>query len=283
MLELIFPSSFFVDNLSSLLCIEMNMHFPAWLLTASANAYLHNLAWHLFESDKPKTPFYRPRFYLQDMNMGSDEGAGGGRNTSPYRKYSGGRPGSARSPTRSHNDWRSYDDRDDSSPSIGATQRFEVDPSVPLEQMSVIGGGGGSGGDAADETESSDGGNRNKAVIIGDELLHADARMQDEMQRKKERIMMQSLRRKQRQEENRLRREEESRRRELEDKDREEERSRKKEEEKARRDAILEQHKMKKEMEREMEERVRKHFASVSRIVSFQVKWRSFRVACPSR
>ncbi len=97
---------------------------------------------------------------------------------------------------------------------------------------------------------------RNKAVIIGDELLRADPNLQDEMQRKKERIMMQSLRRKQRQEETRLRREEEARRRELEGRDREEEKSRKKEEERARRDAILEQHRMKKELEREMEERV---------------------------
>lgn len=104
--------------------------------------------------------------YVQDMNMGSDEGAGGGRNTSPYRKFSGGRGAGggggggthghghvhARSPARS-GDWRSYDDRDDSSPVVGTTQRFEVDPNVPLEEMTVLGEGG-----PSDETESSDGG-----------------------------------------------------------------------------------------------------------------------------
>ncbi len=176
--------------------------------------------------------------------MGSDEG----RNTSPYRKYSGGRgTGGPRSPARS-GDWRSYDERDDSSPAGGGVGSFQVDPNVPLEDMSVIGG-------PSSDTDSSEG-QRNKAVIIGGELLRADPGQVDEMQRKKERIMMQSLRRKQRQEENRLRREEESRIREQEDKDREEEKVRKKEEEKARRDAILEQHRMKKEMEKAMEERV---------------------------
>ena len=85
--------------------------------------------------------------------MGSDEAGGGGRHTSPYRKYSGGggRASTARSPARS-GDWRSYDEGDSSSPVVGTTQRFEIDPNVPLEEMTVVGGG------PSDETESSDGG-----------------------------------------------------------------------------------------------------------------------------
>ncbi len=78
--------------------------------------------------------------------MGSDGGVG--RNTSPYRKFSGGRASTARSP-----DWRrSYGDEGDSPVVVGTTQRFEIDPNVPLEEMTVVGGG------PSDETESSDGG-----------------------------------------------------------------------------------------------------------------------------
>ena len=69
--------------------------------------------------------------------------------------------------------------------------------------------------------------------------------------------MMQSLRRKQQAEENRIRRGEENREKDLEDKEREDEKMRKKEEERARRDAIFEQHKLKKEMEKQAEEHVR--------------------------
>jgi hypothetical protein len=80
---------------------------------------------------------------------------------------------------------------------------------------------------------------------------------QDEMQRKKERIMMQSLRRKQEGEDARRRKEDESRMRREDDNKKEEEKARKKEEERAKRDAILEQHRLKKQMERLAEEQVR--------------------------
>ena len=69
-----------------------------------------------------------------------------------------------------------------------------------------------------------------------------DPGVMDEMQRKKERIMLQSLRRKQQGEENRLRKLEEERLKKEAEAAKEEERNRKKEEEKARKEAILEQH-----------------------------------------
>ena len=62
--------------------------------------------------------------------------------------------------------------------------------------------------------------------------------------------MMQSLRRKQQAEENRIKAEEEARRRRLEEQEKEEEKLRKKEEERMRRDLILEQHRLKKDLER---------------------------------
>ena len=66
--------------------------------------------------------------------------------------------------------------------------------------------------------------------------------------------MMQSLRRKQAAEENRLRQEDELRKRREAEAKAEEEKLRKKEEEKAKREAILEQYKLKKEQERLEEE-----------------------------
>ena len=80
-----------------------------------------------------------------------------------------------------------------------------------------------------------------QALIIGNEMLNTDPLTQDEMARKKEKIMMQSLRRKQAAEENRIRHEEELRKRREEEAKAEEEKVRKKEEEKAKREAILEQ------------------------------------------
>merc|ERR1712223_81716 len=98
----------------------------------------------------------------------------------------------------------------------------------------------------------------NTGLIIGDDLVRAkDPGVMDEMQRKKERIMMQSLRRKQQAEENRLRKLEEERLKKEEEARKEDERIRKKEEEKARKEAILEQHRLKKEMDRAEEEGLR--------------------------
>ena len=85
-------------------------------------------------------------------------------------------------------------------------------------------------------------------------LRAKDPGVMDEMQRKKERIMMQSLRRKQQGEENRLRKLEDERLKKEDEARKEDERNRKKEEEKARKEAILEQHKLKKEMDRAEEE-----------------------------
>ena len=107
------------------------------------------------------------------------------------------------------------------------------------------------------ETQSdSDGGKQNggTGLIIGDDMLTKDAGTNDEMARKKEKIMMQSLRRKQQAEENRIKREEEGRLKREEEAMKQEEVERKKEEEKRRKEAILEQHKIKKEMEKAEEE-----------------------------
>lgn len=71
----------------------------------------------------------------------------------------------------------------------------------------------------------------------------------DEMERKKERIMLLSLQRRQQQEELKARKEMESQQRREAEKMKEEERARKKEEERIRRQAILEQHKLKKALE----------------------------------
>ena len=80
----------------------------------------------------------------------------------------------------------------------------------------------------------------------------------DEMERKKEKILLQSLRRKQEQEEARQRKEQEAQKRKEEERFKEEEKQRKKEEEKARRAIILEQYKIKKAME-EAEKEVSKN------------------------
>lgn len=76
------------------------------------------------------------------------------------------------------------------------------------------------------------------------------------MERKKEKILMQSMRRKQQQEELRQRKEQEALQRKEEERAKEEEKQRKKEDEKARRAIIFEQYKIKKAME-EAEKEVR--------------------------
>ena len=108
--------------------------------------------------------------------------------------------------------------------------------------------------DDIDHSAESDDHQGNKALIIGDDLVRKDPGVQDEMQRKKEKIMMQSLRRKQQGEENRLRKLEEEKRKKEDEARKEEERDFKKQEEKARREAILEQHKLKKAMDKAEEE-----------------------------
>ncbi|XP_039278881.1 patronin [Nilaparvata lugens] len=86
-------------------------------------------------------------------------------------------------------------------------------------------------------------------LIIGSELLNPDPSQLDEMERKKERILLLSLQRRQAQEEAKARKEAEAARRKENEKMKEEERARKKEEEKARRAAILDQYKLKKAIE----------------------------------
>ncbi len=130
--------------------------------------------------------------------MGSDE-SGGRRTSSPYRKYSPIRNGST--PNRSLDAWRSYDNPDGDK-SGNPISKFEIDPEIPLEPMAAI-----RGASAGEMSESGDSdGQMTKGLIIGDELVQATnsgSAELDEMQRKKEKIMLQSLRRKQQQEENR--------------------------------------------------------------------------------
>ncbi|XP_053966247.1 patronin isoform X3 [Anastrepha ludens] len=88
-----------------------------------------------------------------------------------------------------------------------------------------------------------------KALVIGTDVSSLDRESIDEMERRKEKIMLQSLQRRQQQEEAKARKEIESaRKRELE-REKEEEKARKKEEQMARRAAILEQHRLKKAIE----------------------------------
>ena len=155
------------------------------------------------------------------------------------------------SPTRDPSQWRSYSNEPEPiDPSAPIIPKFDIDPDVPLETMLPL--------NPTSESELSDAaGNRSHqtGLIIGDEMLNADASAQYQMQRKKERIMMQSLRRKQQAEENKIRADAEARLKREEDARKEEEKTRKREDEKARREAILEQFKMKKEVEK-MEEEV---------------------------
>lgn len=179
------------------------------------------------------------------MGAGED---GTNSGSSTFRKYSPGHRNGG-SPTRNSMDsshWKSYENDNSTTETLRPViPRFDIDPDVPLENMVALQG--------TSESES-DGQGKTKALLIGDELLKNDPVAQDEMQKKKERIMMQSLRRKQQAEENRIKAEEEARARREEENQKEEEKLRKKEEEKARRDAILEQHRLKKEMEKAEEE-----------------------------
>ncbi|KAK2582392.1 hypothetical protein KPH14_004717 [Odynerus spinipes] len=91
-------------------------------------------------------------------------------------------------------------------------------------------------------------------LVIGNQLANPDPNSLDEMERKKERIMLLSLQRRQQQEEMKERKEAEAQARREQEKLKAEERARKKEEERQRRAAILEQYKVKKaidEAERE--------------------------------
>ena len=198
------------------------------------------------------------------MNEGNDSGSAGenvrrisgnGPGTSLYRKKYSGQGSSSNmrnggSPTRDPSQWRSYSTEPDPiDPSGAPIPKFDVDPDVPLEAMIGL--------NPNSESEQSDASSRNQqtGLIIGDEMLNRDPNTQYEMQKKKERIMMQSLRRKQEAEENRIRLDAEARLKREEEAKKEEEKLRKKEEEKLRREAILEQFKMKKELEK-MEEEV---------------------------
>ncbi|XP_033208972.1 patronin isoform X3 [Belonocnema kinseyi] len=86
-------------------------------------------------------------------------------------------------------------------------------------------------------------------LVIGNQLANPDPNSLDEMERKKERIMLLSLQRRQQQEELKERKEAEAQARREEEKFKEEERARKKDEERQRRAAILEQYKLKKAIE----------------------------------
>lgn len=88
-----------------------------------------------------------------------------------------------------------------------------------------------------------------KALVIGAELSNLDPSSVDEMERKKEKIMLLSLQRRQQQEELKARKEIDSMQRREKDREKEEEKVRKREEQAARRQAILDAHKLKKTIE----------------------------------
>ncbi|XP_050744123.1 patronin isoform X43 [Drosophila biarmipes] len=90
---------------------------------------------------------------------------------------------------------------------------------------------------------------KNKALVIGADPTNLDPDSVDEMERRKEKIMLLSLQRRQQQEEAKARKEIESSQKREKEREKEEERSRKKEEQMARRAAILEQHRLKKAIE----------------------------------
>merc|ERR1712228_615991 len=156
-----------------------------------------------------------------DMNTG-DESAGS--NHDMQRTYS----------RKSRNNgidhpsaWRSYDQEplssDQDSGTVVPVPKFDVDPEVPLETMVALD----PASDQSAESDQTDNIKHNTGLIIGDDLVRAkDPSVMDEMARKKERIMMQSLRRKQQAEENRLRKLEEERLKKEEEAMKEEERNR---------------------------------------------------------
>ncbi|CAH1102590.1 unnamed protein product [Psylliodes chrysocephalus] len=91
--------------------------------------------------------------------------------------------------------------------------------------------------------------NAASAIIIGNELNNPDPDLDYERERKKEKIMLLSLQRRQQQEEMKSRKDAEAQARREMEKQKEEEKVRKKEETAARRQAILEQYKLKKALE----------------------------------
>ncbi|XP_067628269.1 patronin isoform X5 [Eurosta solidaginis] len=95
----------------------------------------------------------------------------------------------------------------------------------------------------------SSGSSQSKALVIGTDVSTLDRDSIDEMERRKEKIMLQSLQRRQQQEEAKARKEIEAARKREQEREKEEEKARKKEEQMARRAAILEQHRLKKAIE----------------------------------
>ncbi|XP_037947366.1 patronin isoform X4 [Teleopsis dalmanni] len=90
---------------------------------------------------------------------------------------------------------------------------------------------------------------KNKALLIGTDVTDLDPDSVDEMERRKEKIMLLSLQRRQQQEEAKARKEIEAAQKREREREKDEVRARKKEEQVARRAAILEQHRLKKAIE----------------------------------
>ncbi|XP_037032835.1 patronin isoform X7 [Bradysia coprophila] len=103
--------------------------------------------------------------------------------------------------------------------------------------------------DVTNHRQSFGGNTESKALIIDDELKNLDPESVDEMERKKEKIMLLSLQRRQQQEEAKARKEIDAMQRREKEREKEDERARKREEQAARRALILEQHKYKKAVE----------------------------------
>lgn len=125
--------------------------------------------------------------------------------------------------------------------------------------LSIGAGGGGYGRRDANEPQDDDA--ERSAIVIVDEMTNPDPEALDEMERKKERILLQSMKRKQELEIARQQKEMEALQRKEEERAKEEEKQRKKEEEKARRAIIYEQYKIKKARE-EAEKEVTRLFST---------------------
>ncbi|XP_058832170.1 patronin-like isoform X6 [Topomyia yanbarensis] len=101
----------------------------------------------------------------------------------------------------------------------------------------------------SDEYGSENENQRKAKLVIGTDATNLDPSSVDEMERRKEKIMLLSLQRRQQAEEAKARKEIDAMQRREKEREKEEERARKKEEQFARRQAILEAHKLKKAIE----------------------------------
>ena len=138
-----------------------------------------------------------------------------------------------------------HDSRDSGFGNHDESKLFQMATATP----GTLSNSGMSIGNHQRNSHESDGDNEPSAMVIVDEMTPADPETLDEMERKKEKILLLSMKRKQQLEDARQRKEMEALQRKDEERAKEEEKQRKKEEKEARRAMIFEQYKIKKAME----------------------------------